>query len=441
VSTPRSSGSTLLALSLLGNPFSPAGAGLNLTGSGYPSDCKTAYFFFDGTRIGSAPVNSNHEAHVGSVSAPGDAGVGEHTVTTSCHASGKDVVSLTRYRVTSSHVHRTAFLTSLNQPRNVSLTLKSILLSALIAALLFLLLAFPSQIFNSTLQENYEEVRGWFHLGRPLSEVVNEVDQVILFPIFLVVGGAMYALLTPDFGWNMSTLALSLGLAIAVAVTTIGFAFPAFFYFGERLRDRGQILVLPGTLAVAAVMVGLSRLLHFQPGYLYGVLAVFVFHHDIDRDTSGRLAAISAVLVMAAAFTAWTARVPLAGSTMTHAGFWSLVLESAIGGAFVIGLESTLVGLLPMRFLDGSRVMAWNRVVWAILAFLALFTFVQVLVQPGTGYVGHASTAGKITVLSLYLAFALGSIAFWAYFRYRQPLGPTVPGEDELEMEGEYGVR
>jgi hypothetical protein len=247
--------------------------------------------------------------------------------------------------------------------------------------------------------------------------------------------------LTPDVGWNMSTLALALGLAIAVLVTTIGFALPAFFYFGERLRDRGQILVLPGTLLVAAVLVLVSRLLHFQPGYLYGVLAIFVFHHDIDSDTSGRLAAISALLVLAAAFTAWVARVPLSGSTMTHASFWSLVLESAIGGAFVIGVESTVVGMLPMRFLDGARIKAWNSLVWAIVAFLALFTFIQVLIQPGTGYVGHASTVGKITVLALYLAFALGSFSFWAYFRYRQPRGPSVPGEDELELEGDFGVR
>ncbi len=171
------------------------------------------------------------------------------------------------------------------------------------------------------------------------------------------------------------------------------------------------------------------------------MLAVFVFHHDVEQDTSGRLAAFSALLVMVAAFIAWVARVPLSGSTMAHATFWSLLLESAIGGAFVIGLESTLVGLLPMRFLDGSRIKAWNSVVWVVLFLLGMFTVIEVLIQPGTGYVGHASTVGKITVAVLYLLFAAVSVSFWAYFRYRPRRGVALPGETDLQAEGDFDVR
>ncbi|MGH9122797.1 MAG: FGLLP motif-containing membrane protein [Acidimicrobiales bacterium] len=432
---------TLSVLAFSHQPASPAGDGVNVTTSGLPATCKTAYFFFGDTRVGSATVHDG-TATEGSISVPGDATTGNHTITVSCESSGKLAIASTTYRIESSSIHRSELLTSLNQPREVTLTAKSIGISLLAALILFILLAFPAQVFNSTLIEHYEEVRGWFGLRRPVTEVVQDVNQRLLFPIFVVVGGILFALLTPEFGFNLSTLALVLGLGIAVLVTTIGLAVPTFLYFGVRRHERGRVLVMPGTLLVGGMFVLVSRLIDFQPGYLYGVLAIFLFRSELDRRREGVLAAASALLVMVAAFLLWWLRVPLAGSTMAHPGFWSVVLESAIGGAFVMGVESTVVAMLPMRYLDGERIKAWSRVVWAVLMVLAISTVIQVLVQPGTGYVGHASAAAKLSVLGLYLVFAAFSFSFWAYFRFREtPEEEAGPGEDEFEREGDLDVR
>jgi hypothetical protein len=424
-----------IALSVQGNAYGPAGIGLNATVHRYPTDCKEVFFFFDQTRIGAARVDATGHARAGGISVPGDAKPGGHTVSSSCQSSGRVIELSVSFRVTRGE-HRTAFVTSLNQPREISFTLRSVGVSAAIALGVLVLLGFPAQVFNSTLQEHYEEVRRWFHLERPLSEVVQRVDQRVLFPIFLAVGGTLYALLTPDVGLNRSTLALVVGLGMAVAITTVGFALPSFFYFETRFRDRGKVLVLPGTVLVAAACVGLSRLLHFQPGYLYGLLAVFVFHHDPDKETAGRLAGSSAAIVLLLAIVAWVARVPVAGAAMGRTGFWWLVLEAALSGTFLIGLESVLVGLLPMRFLDGSKIQAWSKIAWAVLFGVAAFTLVEVLLMPGSGYVGHTTTVGRFTVLSIYIAFALFTAGFWAYFRFRK-----ARPEEELETEGDFGVR
>lgn len=425
---------TLTPSALTGAP----GAGIDLSGSDYPPSCTTAYFFFDKTRIGSGPIDSAHRAKVTEVAVPGDARTGLHQVSTACHASGKPALQVRTYRIDNAAIHRPAFLTSLVEPRQVSLSMRSILFSTTIAAGLFLLLGFPAQLFNATLVEHYEQVRGWFHMRRPLSEVAQGVNQRLLAPAFLLAGGALYALLTPDVGFNRSTGALVLGLAIAVAVTTVGFAIPSYLYFGARLHDRGKLMVLPGTLAVGAFCVVVSRLMHFQPGYLYGVMAVFVFHHDPDRKRQGELAAVSAIFVLALAALAWVARVPISGYNMhSGASFWSLVLEAALAGAFVVGLESTIVGLLPMRFLDGSKIRAWSRSAWTILFVLALIALIQILIQPGTGYVGHTSLLGKFLVVVLYVGFCLVSLAFWAYFRFK----PGESNREDLEAEGEYGIR
>jgi hypothetical protein len=434
---PRRDPPAFTALSVKGLPYGPPGTGLDTSVQHYPAGCSTVYFFFGGVRIGSAPVDASGHAVQTGLSVPGSSTPGQHTIASSCQPSGKAVVLSASFRVTTG-VHRAAFDTSLNDPGHINLTVAGMALSAAAAAVLLVLLAFPAQIFNATLQDHYEEVRGWFHLRRPLSEVVKDVNQRLLFPIFLVGGGALFALITPDFGFNRSTLALVLGLGIAVAVVTVGFAGPSFVYFLRTYRDRGQILVMPGSVVVAGGCVLVSRLLHFEPGYLYGLLAIFVFHHETDKKTDGKLAAVSALLVMVLALAVWFARIPLTGLDQRNPSFLALVGEAALGGAFVIGVESVLVGLLPMNFLDGSRIKAWNSYAWAGLFLLGLFTAVEVLIQPGTGYVGHTSAAGRFTVLSLYLVFCAISFGFWAYFRFRTK---AEAHEEELDTEGDYGVR
>ncbi|MGH9121962.1 MAG: FGLLP motif-containing membrane protein [Acidimicrobiales bacterium] len=432
---------TFSALTPSNQTVGPPGGGLNVAISDLPARCNTAYFFFDATRIGSAPVHGR-SASEGGISIPGDAPAGYQTLTVSCDSSDQHVVAATTYHVKTGSIGRNEILTSLNEPREVAVTAKSFGISAAVAAGGIALVAFPAQIFNATLIEHYEEVRRWFGLRRPLSEVVTLAGQRILLPVFVIGGGVLFALLTPGFAFNLSTLALVLGLSIAVAVTTFGLALPTFIYFGVKRRERGRILVMPGTLLLGAAFVLVSRLINFQPGYLYGVLAIFLFRSELDRRRQGVLAAVSAVLVLLSAFLLWWVRVPLAGSDMANPSFWSVVLESALGGAFIMGVESTVVAMLPLRFLDGERIKAWSRVAWLVLFLLATTTFVQVLIQPGTGYVGRISTGSEVFVGALYVGFAVLSVAFWAYFRFREtPEEEAHPEEDELEREGELEVR
>lgn len=422
-----------------GKAEGPAGSGIDVSSFHFGAPCATAYFFFDGARIGSGPVDAAGNAHAKGISIPGTATTGSHQITGSCQPTGKKVEAATGFRVTKASTHRSELLTSLAEPRQVPWSARRAAEAGGAAILLMLLLAFPSQLFNATLDENYEEVRGWFGFIRPLSEVVTKVNQRLMLPLFLILGGVLYALLSPDVGLNLSSLALVLGLVVALAFMAVGFALPTLAYFRLRFRDHGQLLVMPGTLLVAAVCIAASRLAHFQPGYLYGVLMVFVFQNEIDERGRGRLAAASGLFVLGLAMIAWFAWVPVSGASMgSGAGFWSILAESALSGAFLIGLEATLVNLLPLRFLDGQKIFAWSRVVWGALFSLALFVLIYVLLQPGTGYVHHTGQASFIGAVVLFVAFGLFSILFWSYFRFRR--GGAL-AEGDLAAEGEFDVR
>jgi hypothetical protein len=66
---------------------------------------------------------------------------------------------------------------------------------------------------------------------------------------------------------------------------------------------------------------------------------------------------------------------------------------------------------------------------------------VEVLFQPGSGYVGHTSTPAVVSVVVLYVLFALGTVAFWGYFRVRSGRSPARADKDDLQVEGDFDVR
>lgn len=422
-------GGPTLVVAAAGRPgWGSAGSNLRLSGSGY-ANCRTVFFFFDSARVGSATPDARGVVAEAGLSVPGDASVGRHQVTSSCEASGRAVERTATFKVVGSSAHRTAFVTSLPSPGQVSTSPAVLAVSAAVALGIIPLLAFPSQLFNSTLQENYDEISGWLaahraHRRRPPPRARGKLAQTAQFGGFLLTGAVLYGLLTPGFGFNRTSLALAAGLVLALLVICVGFSVPTLTYMRRRFGDRGRLRILPGTILVAVACVGLSRLLHFQPGALYGLLAVFVFGRDLDKQHKGRLSAVSAAFILTVSVGAWFLRVPVASAAgRPGAGLGVLILDAALSAIFLLGLESLVISLLPLRFLDGSNVMAWNRVVWAVLFGAGVFAVFHVLLRPGSGYVGHSSAGSLVVVGAFYVAFGLLSVGFWAYFRFRpQPL-------------------
>jgi len=318
-----------------------------------------------------------------------------------------------------------AMMTALPRPGVIDLSGARLAFSAAVAAALFLLLLFPFQLFNATLAENYDEVRGWFGLHGPRPERGRRVRAVAVAP-FVVVTGLLYTLATPDFAFDRSTLLAAAGLAIGVTVTGLAFVVPGLLYARARFGEWGRIRILPGTIVVAAVTVGFSRLVGFLPGYLYGLLFVLTVRRTLDEQAEGRMGALTSVSVLAVSLGAWLLLVPAShAAAEPHAGAGALVGEAALSGVFLLGLESAIVDLLPLEFLAGKRIRTWQPVVWAALFGFGLFALVHILLAPGSGYLGDTPSRSYWTLgIGLLLAFGLGSFLFWSYFRFRpQPAG------------------
>src|SRR6058998_1507900 len=87
----------------------------------------------------------------------------------------------------------------------------------------------------------------------------------------------------------------------------------------------------------------------------------------------------------------------------------------------VAGLENAVFAMLPLRFMPGGAVFKWNRIVWAVLIGLGVFGFAHVLLNPsaGAGYLADTTRTSFFTLVALLVVFGVGSVGFWAWFRFR----------------------
>jgi hypothetical protein len=248
---------------------------------------------------------------------------------------------------------------------------------------------------------------------------MGPLHQALAVGGFIVLGGVLYGFLSPDFGLNRSSLALALGLSVALALITVVFRLPFLLHSRQHHGEWARLKVLPGTALMAVACVALSRLLSFQPGYLYGLIAGLEFRREAE-DTTGRLTSLAALTILIIALVAWGARAPVAAAAAREgAGFWVVVADACLATIFVAGLTTLVFSLIPLRFLEGTKVTRWSRAAWVGLFASGLFAFVHILLQPSSGYVGHTQSNRKWVVIALFVGFGLFSIAFWAYFRFR----------------------
>ena len=359
-------------------------------------------------------------------------------------------------------------------PADVSLDPVVLATSAAIAAGVVLVVPFPAALFNSTLEEHYAEVMAFVRRLRDLAvQALQRLAALVRSAVagararragtttaapaperaagprltlddafwrsprgilsFVLLSALLYSLLDPTFGLSTDSVATFVGLALGMGGVLMAFGIPLVIA-ARREGLRVGARALPGTLLVAVGCVVISRLADFQPGYLYGMIVGFTFSRTLAKAESGRLDAVAAGSTLALAVVAWLLLPSVrAGS---DAGWTGAVLETAFATLVVAGLEAASIAMLPLQFLPGERVRAWNLRAWAALLGLSTFGFCHILLNPSSGYLADTTRTSLFTVVALLLVFGGGSVLFWAYFRFRPepastppPTPPATPGE------------
>ncbi len=321
------------------------------------------------------------------------------------------------------------FVDSVLSPTQLMVNPELIAKASLLTIAILVLLPFPSQLFNSTLEQNYDSIRAGFRrmplVGRllhaPSDEPVTRPTGIahwLLIAAFVLVSGLLYGLLDPTFGLDERSLITYAGIVTSLVIVTWAAALPSRAMHARLVGDRGYASALAGTLVVAAICVLISRLVGFLPGYLYGLVLGFSFLKSIEPAQDGRAGHLGAWWMLAIAFIAWltlgAVRIPGVEDTLP-----AIIIASVLAALTVAGIEGIVFSMMPLRFLPGELVYRFQRWRWAALYAIGLFGFVMILLNPATGYIPSQNGVPFVMAVALFVAFGVVSVLFWGYFRFR----------------------
>jgi hypothetical protein len=334
-------------------------------------------------------------------------------------------------------VVRARMVRSISSPREIDNSLGQIVRNSLLGLLLMLLVALPSEIFNSTLKAHEADVAG--HVSalhrrlKPIEDLLVRIPNSVSLVFFASVAAVLWAVVDPAFGANRTTGALLLGLTGAIFVVTGVSMLVRAAFLKRRYQLRGKLKTLPIGIVLAGLLIVMSRVAHFSPGYLFGIFATLAFAHSPSQKQSGRAVVVASLATIGVAFAAWLVWMPVKSATIAgHGGFGLLVLDALLSNLWVWSLQAIIFGLIPLKYLDGEDVVAWSRAGWLALYGFVMFLFVHTVMHPTTLRYGSNPDANITSMLYLFIGFMSAAVAFWLYFRIRSRRksrrGPAVTG-------------
>ena len=361
----------------------------------------------------------------------------------------------------SSSLVASSIATTIPTPREALLPLKSLAVNGGIAAAVAMLLTFPSQLFNQTLQQNYGDITLWWRRklhpfrrrGRSpqngnspsASDIVSQaasarrtsfLERPSVFGTVFVLGALANALNDGHLGLTLSSLVTFIAVILSL---TIGVSVPVVIGTIYHTKRHGsaprKLIAIPMGLAIAAVLVAFSRLINFEPGYLYGLVCGVVFTRELPTNEKGHLAALGVLTTLVLAVVAWAVWVPVnAAAEHTNPFFGVVLADDLLGALFVSGLVGSFFGMIPIKGLPGWTIKQWNVWAWVVGFAISVLGLFQILLRPGIAGHGHRPLVASVI---LFVAFGAGSIVFHEHFekKYRQARGDASPSLKERVRE------
>ena len=341
-------------------------------------------------------------------------------------------------------LQRSALVESIAAPGDVDFSAKQLAGNFSLALLFILLSWFPAELINSVLKEHHHrfggksKVRTW--LDR-MEARLHSLPLPVLFVGFTTLGALIYGLLDPNFGFNQTTVLMLSAIFVGLVLISFAHEYVRAWYVKRFLNVPAHFETFPLGIALAVVLVFFSRLAHFQPGYVFGIVAGVAFRGEVETKEEGKSLAVASLATLVLALVTWLAWIPVRdAATLPHPGAVAIWFDALFAFVWIFAIQTVVFSLIPLRFLDGERVIKWSRACWLLLYLAGMFVFVTTLVHPTSEQYGGSSRATFWSMLILFVTFTVVAMSVWAWFRFedhRKRLLAARRGSDVGEPERE----
>nr|WP_232842362.1 FGLLP motif-containing membrane protein [Terrimesophilobacter mesophilus] len=309
-------------------------------------------------------------------------------------------------------------------------------------ALLFLV-AFPAELLNSTIEENYGRLFG--RLPKPKLAWLTRIrrwlaNRRLVGGLALTTLAALiFSFADPHFGFDLSSLRLFLACIIGMFV--LGYAANAIT--GAILKRRWNITSIiqlePFGLVVALVGVLLSRLLDFTPGLLVGLVLGLSLSASATLRDEAREVLIWAAIVLGISVASWVVYSLMSGVVAPNT-FAGALFDDSLVAVAVEGISGLVVGLLPIGYLDGASLFRRTKVQWALTYLVSLVAFFLIVLPSGQLW-GQIDGPFWIwaTVLFVFAAVCVGVYLWFRAHPEREEAGEVGDGESTDEVAAQVG--
>lgn len=301
--------------------------------------------------------------------------------------------------------------------------------------LLLLFVAFPAELLNATLSEQYERFArripllrarvGWIErMRRWFSR--NPIAGGIAVTAF---ASLAFGFADPGFGINLTSLRLVLSCAIALFV--VGYLSSAItgLIVHQRWHVPTVIELKPLGLVLTVAGVVASRMLDFSPGFLIGLLLGVTIAEGATTAALARTALVRSGIMFGFAMAAWIGySVVVAGGIPSN--FAGLLATDTLVAVTTEALVALVIGMLPFQFLEGDALYHHAKWLWAASYAVVAAAFIAILVPAASGW---DSLSGSIWTWVVG-GFAILAVLVYLYFRFvAQPIPEVDPQAAERE--------
>ena len=287
---------------------------------------------------------------------------------------------------------------SLPTPGKVFKSVKRDLFNIILAILLVLYISFTSEFFNAALGEKYEEFRRAMRrkltssnnrLYRQLHNLFFNSDVILpqsiwTVTVVLAIGATIGIFLDPNVGLNLATLYSWLAIAISVSLSpTISTITQNTYRKVNGLSSEFRLRAIPLGLFIALLAVGVSRFIHFKPGYLYGIVIGVIYYDKVKEHQEGHISTLNGTITLFVGLVAWLLWIPVHAYTLKQTGttFISFI-DDILASTFVSSIVGSLVTTLPFGALPGKSIFKWHKGAWLAFMSAVVFLLISVAATP-----------------------------------------------------------